>query len=910
MAQNCPSCGNDVAQGLRFCGHCGVSVDQTSAPTRTSLPAGETGSLRSSPTIAFATSDAPVGSRFVPGAMLAGRYRIVGLVGRGGMGEVYRADDLKLGQAVALKFLPEQLETNRDRLDRFLNEVKVALRVTHPNVCRVHDIGDLDGRHFISMEYIDGEDLASLLRRIGRLPQDKAVQIARQLCAGLAAAHDEGILHRDFKPANVMIDGRGRAKITDFGLARLADAVEGAEVGAGTPGYMAPEQAAGREVSARSDVYSLGLVLYELFTGKRAFDASSFAEMRRLQEQSSPTTPASHVEGLDPAVERAILRCLEREAAQRPASPLAVAASLPGGDPLAAALAAGETPSPEMVAAAGTEGGLRPGIAVACLGFIVAFFVANLFISRVLPGHDGLYSWAPLPHPPQVLAQKATEILERLGYDEPPVDSAYGFFPYRSYLNWIEENDDSAERWERLRSGQPSAFIFWYRQSPRRLEPNIGSNVAVSLDNPPQKEPGEVRLHLTADGRLDHMRIIPEQVDDDSDEPGEVDWSTLIETTGLDPASLQSVEPEWTPWDFADARAAWEGNWPEQSDLPLRIEAAAYRGRPVALFVREPWELDDADSEQPAVQKIMAVFIGVILVSLMLGAVLLARRNLRLGRGDRKGAFKMAMFVLAVGAIGWVLDAHHTAHILGELDLFLRNYPIVVFLAGLVWLVYIALEPFLRSRWPDAMVSWSRLLAGRFRDPLVGRDILVGISASCAIALLFVLLSVVGWWMGIPQPSPNAGPLVVLLGGRHLLSHIIGSLFVPLLITGGILLLLLILRVLLRKHWIAVAAMVMILTIPEAITDFEEPLFLLEFGVSLLLWVSIYLLLSRSGLLSVCALFFFIFSWEAVPSLNFSSWYAGNTIVILLTLAAVAGYAFYTSLGGRSLFAESMVPGE
>ncbi len=141
--------------------------------------------------------------------MLTGRYRIVGLIGKGGMGEVYRADDLKLGQPVALKFLPEVVGNDPERLRRFLNEVRLSLRVTHPNVCRVYDIGEVDGQHYLSMEYVDGEDLASLLRRIGRIPEDKAVQMARQLCAGLAAAHEQGILHRDMKPSNLMFDGRG-----------------------------------------------------------------------------------------------------------------------------------------------------------------------------------------------------------------------------------------------------------------------------------------------------------------------------------------------------------------------------------------------------------------------------------------------------------------------------------------------------------------------------------------------------------------------------------------------------------------------------------------------------------------------------------------------------------------------------
>src|SRR5689334_18633407 len=158
-----------------------------------------------------------------PGTLLAERYRIVGLVGRGGMGEVYRAEDLKLGQAVALKFLTKEVTDRADRLIRFHQEVRLARQISHPNVCRVHDIGETDGQHFLSMEYIDGEDLASLLRRIGRLPSDKALELARQLCAGLAAAHSGNVLHRDLKPANVLIDGRGRAHLADFGLADISD---------------------------------------------------------------------------------------------------------------------------------------------------------------------------------------------------------------------------------------------------------------------------------------------------------------------------------------------------------------------------------------------------------------------------------------------------------------------------------------------------------------------------------------------------------------------------------------------------------------------------------------------------------------------------------------------------------------
>ena len=169
---------------------------------------------------------APAGGRFAPGALLAGRYRIVAALGRGGMGEVYRADDLTLGQSVALKFLPAGLARDPDRLARFHAEVRTARQVSHPHVCRVYDVGESDGQAFLTMEYIDGEDLAALLRRIGRLPEEKGIELARQLCLGLAAAHDRGVIHRDLKPANVMIDGRGQVRLTDFGLATAIGPVE------------------------------------------------------------------------------------------------------------------------------------------------------------------------------------------------------------------------------------------------------------------------------------------------------------------------------------------------------------------------------------------------------------------------------------------------------------------------------------------------------------------------------------------------------------------------------------------------------------------------------------------------------------------------------------------------------------
>ena len=158
------------------------------------------------------STDAIDHGRFAPGTILDGRYRIVGRLGKGGMGEVYRADDLKLGQPVALKFLPEVVDRDPARLTQLHTEVRMARQVSHPNVCRVYDVGEFEGHTFLSMEYVDGEDLSSLLRRIGRFPEDRAIEVARQICAGLAAAHERGVVHRDLKPANIMLDGSGRIR--------------------------------------------------------------------------------------------------------------------------------------------------------------------------------------------------------------------------------------------------------------------------------------------------------------------------------------------------------------------------------------------------------------------------------------------------------------------------------------------------------------------------------------------------------------------------------------------------------------------------------------------------------------------------------------------------------------------------
>jgi serine/threonine-protein kinase len=464
----CPSCSKEVPAESRFCLSCGTPITSVSqiptdiAESPQAPAAVQAAAPLASPVGRLISSDSiPVGG-FTPGMVLADRYRIIGLLGRGGMGEVYRADDLKLGQPVALKFLPKALADDPVRRERFYAEVRIARQVSHPNICRVYDIGELDGRHFLTIEYVDGEDLASLLKRIGRLPGDKAIDVARQLCAGLVAAHDKGVLHRDLKPANVMIDGRGRVRITDFGLAVAAGEEAPSGDASGTPAYMAPEQFAGKGSSVRSDIYALGLVLYELYTGRKAFSAPTMAELRALKESATPTAPSEIARDIDPIVERVILRCMEKDPRQRPASVAQVAAALPGGDPLAAAIAAGETPSPEMVAASGSTEGLKPWVAWSCLAFVIVGIVAAAFLGR----QALLYRRVPIENPPEAMAASARDIIKKAGYPQPPVDSASGFSADEEYFQYVQMNDRSAGGWERMPS---TAIGFWYRQSPRPL---------------------------------------------------------------------------------------------------------------------------------------------------------------------------------------------------------------------------------------------------------------------------------------------------------------------------------------------------------------------------------------------------------------------------------------------------------
>jgi serine/threonine protein kinase len=922
----CISCGSKIPASARFCAKCGKPVvesdpDATVLGDADLLDANQETMVAEAPASAMATprqapshsrprsypppnptlgsSDPIGGGRFVPGAMVADRYRIVALLGRGGMGEVYRAEDLRLSQVLAIKFLPESLSRDESALARFHSEVRVARQVSHPNVCSVFDIGDADGLPFLTMEYVDGEDLSSLVRRIGRLPQDKAIEVSRQICAGLAAAHERGVVHRDLKPANVMLDGAGKARITDFGLAGIAAGIQGAEVRAGTPAYMAPEQLAGKEVTVRSDIFSLGLVMYEVLTGRRAYEAATLSELRKTREEGTITNPSLIVKDLDPLVERVILRCVDKDPAKRPASALEVAAALPGGDPLAAALAAGETPSPEMVAAAGTTEGMQPRLALLCLvsvlvliGFCTYLGVRESGLKRILPQFST-----------EVLEHKARETIETLGYSNQAGDSASGFNYYDDYLDYLSKEDKPGETWNQILTERPSVLQFWYRQSPQEMVP---ANVApapgvVTFSDPPAIFSEMINVRLDHAGRLLYFQAIPPQREEHPQPARVVDWHPLFTVSGLNEADLKPTTPVWNALASADERAAWEGTWPG-TDHALHLEAAALHGKPVFFELSGPWTnpLRMPAPKPTASERAVEIFATSFLLILVCAGLLLAYRNYSRGKGDRRGAWKLAWVVLLL-EIALFLARAHLKFSGNSFILLVQAIGTGLFLSAFMWVLYLALEPYVRSKWPQTIVSWSRLLAGKLRDPLVGRDILYG----TLLGLAWVLVFYAGHFFDMRVGErPQLPQIEILEGSRAAFSMWLGNIEGAIV---GVLLFFFILvffRALVRNRWLAAALFVLVFSIPKILAA-HHPL------IDSPVWTLIYLIAAiavvRFGLVVLATAVFTANLLLNVPyTLDFGEWYAPASIAVVLSIVALAGWGFYTALAGQRLLKEEL----
>jgi serine/threonine protein kinase/tetratricopeptide (TPR) repeat protein len=331
MSIKCPKCNTDNPDTVKFCGECGTLLrsvrgtdptdagpDPRSDHPKDAGPDPRSGRPFEDIPVRTETMEAPK-KELTTGSTFAGRYQIIEQLGQGGMGKVYKVLDKEVNAKIALKLIKPEIASDKKTIERFRNELKVARDIAHKNVCRMYDLGKEEGAYYITMEYVSGEDLKSFIRRAGYLSPGKAITIANQVCEGLTEAHRLGVIHRDLKPQNIMIDKEGNARIMDFGIARSlrAKGITGSGVMIGTPEYMSPEQVEGKEADHRADIYSLGVILYEMVTGRVPFEGDTPFSIGVKQKSEIPRPPKEVNVQTPEGLNRVILKCMEKEREKR-----------------------------------------------------------------------------------------------------------------------------------------------------------------------------------------------------------------------------------------------------------------------------------------------------------------------------------------------------------------------------------------------------------------------------------------------------------------------------------------------------------------------------------------------------------------------------------------------------------------
>jgi hypothetical protein len=592
------------------------------------------------------------------------------------------------------------------------------------------------------------------------------------------------------------------------------------------------------------------------------------------------------------------------------------------------------------------------------VGILIGFLVVAALNNSV-----ALFRLVPLDKPPMVLADRARQILSGIGLDARPAASVFELDLDPGFLSHIEDAESTLNRWDQLRGSGNTSYYFWYRESPWSLVPYELDDARVTYHDPPMITPGMAYVRLDTEGRLRALEVVRAPADGEPTRPDSIDWSGLFAEAGLDPSAFEQVRddgpnidhdsrrwqgPGLSPRVPVDQLRAWVGPspWPNQDSV--RVRAGAYHGAPVFFathFTYEDPTRAESDQEHastapgagPGMRRpdssegsgmidvqggsnlidIIGVIIGtavsILVIAVLFGAPVMAWRHLRQGRGDRHGALRFGIFVFTLLLLKAILAAHHSMirGPSGAIDLSYEINMIVVqigttlFLGTYIGLTYLALEPYVRKHWPDSLISWARLLAGRIQDPLVGRDVLVGGIVGVLISIAWQLRFVIPGWSGWAPPRPFGVNIDALSGGSRAIAAFLSPWFLVFPMFGVLALVLLVIVV--RRRWLAVGLLVALLAGLAALVALpttggqDVRALVTVLTVSAIVLVSL-LLFARFGLLAVCVCFFFFMRLHRFPiTLDPSAWYSGTSAVTLLALAAVAIFAFRTSIARRRI---------
>jgi serine/threonine-protein kinase len=811
------------------------------------------------------------------GTMVAGRYRLIAPLGQGGMSVVYRAEDTELQQEIALKFLGPALRENASAVEILRREVRTARQVTHPNVVRIFDLGVSDGDAYVTMEFVAGDNLASLVRQVGPLPAAKVLQIARQLAAAISAAHEAGVLHRDLKPANVMIDDAGSVRILDFGIASPLDDQRALRRLSGTPGFVAPEILDGQPASEQSDLFGWGLVVFYAATGELPTRSEAKKELdigERLRAAE-----------MDEVLTEIVCACLESDPARRPGSARQLVAALANEDLLQATVRAGRMPSPALLTASASW---QPSTLT--LDVLFGSGVALLVLIALLASRTLFLTRCGLVKSPEALREVAEDTLGRLGYQAPAGPLLTGVTLDTDCLQYVRAHSEVRHIWSRVASGDIPAVFFWFRRGdPRLPRPELLGSGDFELKRQPL--PGTAIIHLDGRGKLLFLRV-NEQLPIEEQPPKPIDWAKILDQAGLNWPDAREVEVNQVPPIFADEVHQWQVPFPLDTKHSLDVIAAAHQGRLVYFDRVHPWEVSPTTGETIQRGRQASEFFAIRAALWLLGigvAAFLAWRHTLHGHADWRETWSMTAWVLILGSLDWLCGSRHSFNITEELAAAFEWLMVIVFCGAMAGLAYLAVEPAARRWWPWSIITLRRLLDGRLSDYRIWADVLLGLVVGLGAVWLRQLCTLANQVVGIAvsglndfDPSQN---LLDHFGWRYRFAVLVSALLGAALQSLLVLTLVVGLKRIVKSTVVAAIIVVLVLAALSILgRGLISPVDWL--ARTLLLLIAAWVLLRFGLLASITALATYYAVNNSPITLDWSAWYSPTGLLVLLIFSA------------------------